>query len=545
MKLSGIHTLLLLSLALESGAQKADYRFWVQFADKQYSNYSLDRPQEFLSARALERRARQGISLDEQDMPVSEAYLYNLSSYPLRILYTSRWMNAAVIETEDSTLAEVILNRPYVEGVECLYHPVPMKKSSARKWEDPADTTGLYSDVQIRMLQGQALHDQGYLGAGMIIAILDAGFREAEHVGGLDSLFENGRILGTRSFVEPDSGVFWPENGEHGTHVLSIMGGDIGGQYQGTAPKAAFWLIQTEDIRTEYRIEEANWLAGAELADSAGADVINCSLGYSTGFTDSAQNYTYQQMDGKSTLVARAAMLAASRGMLVVCSAGNSGKSTDPWGYITSPADGEAVLAVGAVDAGGLRATFSSRGPSADGRVKPDVMAQGAGTWLIGGSGTVQQGNGTSYSSPLIAGLTACLWQKYRDANATELLAAIRESASMNPWPDSLYGYGIPNFALAGWIFTGEPAVQQGKRSLRVYPNPADGVIHLDGGASLEGKIFYRICDPAGRIYREAEIYAPPGIKVTIPVRSLPAGSYIISLTSGGWTANCMFVKLR
>ena len=545
MNFSCIHILSFLSLALNAGAQGGDYRFWIQFTDKQYNSYSMDRPLEYLSSRSLERRARQGISLNEQDLPVSGTYLDNLSSYPLRILYTSRWMNAAVVETGDSALAGTILQQPFVSEVECLYHPIPAKKSSERKWEASGDTAELSSDLQIRMLQGQALHEAGYLGDGMIIALLDAGFRNARQVAGLDSLFLNGRILGTRSFVEPDSGVFWSANGEHGTHVLSIMGGNVGGQYLGTAPGASYWLIQTEDIRSEYRIEEANWLAGAELADSAGVDVINCSLGYSTGFTDSTQNYTYAQMNGNSTLVTRAAMLAASRGMLVVCSAGNSGSVNNSWEYITAPADGENVLAVGAVDAGGHRAAFSSRGPASDGRVKPDVMALGQGTWLIGGSGTVQQGNGTSYSSPLIAGLSACLWQRYPDADTRDLLQAIRESASLNPWPDSLYGYGIPNFAMAGWILTGGQAFAAGDQRFRVYPNPAETVIYLEGPPSVEGMLTYRICDPAGRIFLEDEIFSLPGIKITIPVQSLPAGSYILSLRRQGWSGNSLFIKTR
>jgi serine protease AprX len=544
-KVTGIHMVLLMTLSLTAAAQGTSYRFRVQLTDKNHSNYSLERPDEFLSGRSLDRRARQGISLTEEDLPVSETYLQLLGQFPLRILYTSRWMNSAIIETADSGLFDNLKHLTFVTDVTYLSHSGLNKKSGMRKWEDPAEPEILFSDRQLEMLQGQVLHAMGYMGEGMVIALLDAGFMSADTISGLDSLFLTGRILGTRSFVEPDSGIFWAGNGSHGTHVLSIMGGDLPGQFRGTAPKASYWLIQTEDIRSEYRIEEANWLAGAELADSAGADVINCSLGYSTGFTDPGQNYTYQQMDGKTALVTKAAMLAAARGMLVVTSAGNSGSPLNPWGYITAPADGEKVLAIGAVDASGTRAAFSSRGPSADGRIKPDVMAQGEGTWLIDVDGMVRPGNGTSYSSPVIAGLSACLWQENPDAGADELLDAIRASASLNPWPDNLYGYGIPNFGLAGDIITFDSRTEAPYNRGLVYPNPAGEEIFLDWGQSFSCTMHYTICDLGGRIRQNADIYTSPGIKYRIPVQSLPAGSYLICVTSDSETRTGMFIKLK
>jgi serine protease AprX len=277
-KVTGIHMVLLMTLSLTAAAQGTSYRFRVQLTDKNHSNYSLERPDEFLSGRSLDRRARQGISLTEEDLPVSETYLQLLGQFPLRILYTSRWMNSAIIETADSGLFDNLKHLTFVTDVTYLSHSGLNKKSGMRKWEDPAEPEILFSDRQLEMLQGQVLHAMGYMGEGMVIALLDAGFMSADTISGLDSLFLTGRILGTRSFVEPDSGIFLAGNGSHGTHVLSIMGGDLPGQFRGTAPKASYWLIQTEDIRSEYRIEEANWLAGAELADSAGADVINCSL---------------------------------------------------------------------------------------------------------------------------------------------------------------------------------------------------------------------------------------------------------------------------
>ncbi|KKL28022.1 hypothetical protein LCGC14_2379320, partial [marine sediment metagenome] len=345
-------------------------------------------------------------------------------------------------------------------------------------------------------------------------------------------------------YVEPDSNFFFGGNGSHGTNVLSTMGGDVPGQFRGSAPKASYYLMQTEDTWTEFRIEEANWLAGAELADSLGADVINTSLGYSVGFSDELHNYTYSEMDGKTTLVTRAAQMAATKGIAVVTSAGNSGRPENPWVYITAPSDGDSVLAIGAVDAFGYRAVFSSRGPSADGRIKPDVMAQGVQTWLIRSSGLVSQGNGTSFSSPVTAGLVACLWQKNRDISNYQLIESIRSSGSLNPYPDSLYGYGIPNFSLANDIITGNELIVFSSPTLTIFPNPALDHITISANQYPPGVSTYEIYDIRGRRITGGKIVTFPKKNTPIPIQFLSEGSYVIVVSSAGRVARGMFIKL-
>ena len=569
MRLAGFLIGLLLFAAMDVMAQETYYKFWIQLSDKKFNESSTDKPEEFLSLRAIERRNRQGIAITEQDLPVSSVYLDSLTEYPLRILFTSKWMNAVVVRTVDSSLAEILPYRSFITGVDYLYRYPWKKKSAGGKWIEPvpgqepsADRKGymlqgqeLKSDHQSEMLQGQYFHQMGYEGQDMLIAVLDAGFYNADSIHGFDSLFMSGRLLGTRSFVEPDSAFFWKGNGAHGTNVLSIMGGIIEGEFRGTAPKAGYWLIETEDIRSEFRIEEANWLAGAELADSAGADVINSSLGSSISYTDPLQNYTYSEMNGKTALVTRAATLAASKGILVVTSAGNEGKPDDPWTYITAPADAENLVSVGAVRADGTRADFSSRGPSYDGRAKPDVMAQGEGTTLIGSNGLVTAGNGTSFSSPVLAGLAACLWQKNPDISNNELLEAIRTCSSLNPYPDNLYGYGVPNLSVADFIITGLNRPVLTTWRLNVFPNPCKEVIFIGGeqfsGGQISGnqfpggRILYRIHDIGGRICTSGEISIPQGSLAGIPVHSLAAGTYFISIKSRDGTGTGIFNKIQ
>ena len=281
-----------------------------------------------------------------------------------------------------------------------------------------------------------------------------------------DYLRDQGRILGYRDFVHSGGNIF--NESSHGMEVLSTMAGYLPGLMIGTAPSASYWLLRSEDVTSEYRIEEANWLLAAEFADSAGVDIISSSLGYST-FSDSLMNYSYSMLNGKTALVTRAAEKAFSKGMLVVVSAGNEGN--DPWGYITPPADGKNVLAVGAVaDDRGL-AYFSSRGPTADNRIKPDVDAVGYQTVIITPNGTTGLGYGTSFAAPQIAGMAACLWEASPLSTNHEILQAIRRSSDHYSSPDTAYGYGIPDFMLALWSITVQDTTKE-TPPLVAYPNP-------------------------------------------------------------------------
>lgn len=287
----------------------------------------------------------------------------------------------------------------------------------------------------------------------MVICILDAGFLNVDTLSCFDSLWINNKILGTYDFVANEVSVF--EDYQHGTEVLSCIGANWPGKLVGTAPQAYFWLLRTEDAATELIIEEDNWVAGAEFADSVGADIINSSLGYTTfDAQTSNQNHTRADLDGNTAYATNGADIAAAKGILVCNSAGNEGGSG--WKYISIPADGDSVCTVGAVDILGVRAGFSSQGPTADNRIKPDVVACGSGTAVIDPfTSTVAYYSGTSFSSPLTAGMAACLWQANPTKNNMNILNAMRNSGSKSNSPDTLLGWGIPNYCLANGLLSG------------------------------------------------------------------------------------------
>jgi subtilisin family serine protease len=534
--------LAIILIATGAPAQDAAYKYWVQFSDKEGSPYSIERPEEFLSSRAIERRERYDIQIQRNDLPVNPAYIDSIQTESIRVLYPSKWLNGAVIETSDSNQAAQLVLRSFVNHVELLSQPPCPKKSEQDKFEvqENVNATALFSDHQIKMLQGHMLHEMGYRGDSMVIALLDTGYEGADTLPGFDSLFINGQILGTRNFVEPGKEVY--ALGQHGTHVLSIMGGNLPGTYLGAAPAASYWLIETEDVRSEFHIEEANWLAGAEFADSAGADIINSSLGYANGFTCPAKDYTYGDMDGNTTLVTKAADLAASKGMLVVTSAGNSGRPDNPWQYVNAPADGDSVLTVGAVDADGHNAAFSSRGPTFDGRVKPDVVAQGVNTLVLRAWGTIDQGSGTSFSSPIIAGLAACLWQKHPELSNYELIEAIRQSSDQYPYPDYRVGYGKPNFMVASDLITSDRKGLTQAMNLLVYPNPAKQTLHLSIPLHTSSSFRYNIMDLAGRSLLAGSINASAG-SASVQLDRLAPGIYIITLHGEPEVFNAIFTR--
>jgi serine protease AprX len=386
-------------------------RYWIQFTDKNNNPYSLDRPEEFLSERAIHRRMKQNISLSINDLPITPAYIDSLEALGVSVYNMSKWFNAITTNIISLELLEKIYDFPFVvkpSGQEYQQITRGTKNNTAVVISelDSWETFYGYPESQIKIHNGHFLHQQGFTGRGIQIAIIDAGFLGVDVVPGFSHLWNEGRILGTRDFVDRNSNIY--RKNVHGMHVLSIIAGFIPYQFVGTAPDASFWLLRSEDVDSEFLIEEDNWISAAEFADSVGADIISVSLGYSI-FDDSTQNHTYEDMDGNSTRISIAADIAASKGILVVSSAGNQGNK--PWRYITAPADADSVLAIGAVDTLGNIASFSSVGPSFDGGIKPNVCAIGQGTYILRQNGLIGSGGGTSLSAPVISGLAACLWQ--------------------------------------------------------------------------------------------------------------------------------------
>lgn len=472
---------------------QAPSRFIVKLNDKQTSSYKLAQPETFLSGRAIERREKLGLQVDFRDLPVSPEYVKAVSEAGFRVTNRVKWLNTLIVEGDD---ANKLRGFAFVEEVVRVNRNNPPRQKPFFEAEDYSATPPVatyrgtnenvydYGEAydQIEMLNGHVVHNAGYDGQGMMIAVLDAGFRKVDQIAAFDSLWANDQILGTRNYVNSEN-VFSPTISSHGMAVLSTMGGYLPGELVGTAPKAEYWLVRTEDASDEYLLEEYYWVDGAEFADSVGADIINSSLGYTNGFNDPDNNHTYEDMDGDTAPVTIGADVAASKGILVVNSAGNSGN--DSWFYIGGPADGDSVLAVGAVDGAGNYAYFSSKGPTYDGRIKPNVAAKGSAATVASEWGGVTYASGTSFSSPITAGMVASIWQANPYRSNMELIELIQEHGNQFNNPDSLLGYGIPDYgAILDVIGTGEQPVVEG-HYVQISPNPFNDRIVIESETEL------------------------------------------------------------
>jgi hypothetical protein len=434
-------------------------KYIVRFTDKKHSSFSLTNPSAFLSPRAIERRNRYAIALDSTDLPVSVAYIDSLRSVPgITILNTSKWLNQVSIDVSNVAAINRIYLFPFVASASLIarrtsknYHSAVAasgKLYSNRKSPKPfkeEQVTFNYFDYgktynQIHLHNGEFLHNIGLRGQGMIIGMLDAGYQNYTSLIAFDSIKANKQVLGSWDFVANNKNV--EDDNAHGMQCFSIIAGNIPGSYIGTAPKAGFYLYRTENAFSEYPIEEHDWVCGAEKLDSAGGDVISSSLGYFR-FDKPQLNHSYADMNGNTTIAAKGADLAARKGILVVNAIGNEGANS--FKYLSTPADGDSVLAVGAVNVAGQQGAFSSYGPSSDGQVKPDVAAVGVGAWVQYPNNTVGTGNGTSYACPLIAGLATCLWQGFFEFNNMTIINALRQSGNMVLNPNDRIGYGIPD----------------------------------------------------------------------------------------------------
>ncbi|MBM3413011.1 MAG: T9SS type A sorting domain-containing protein [Bacteroidetes bacterium] len=445
-------------LLTEANAQFSKHIIWLK--NKGNNSFTLSDASSYLSARSIARRTRYTILLDSTDLPVTPAYIAAIRTIPgVTLLNVSKWLNALCIQTTSPMALTTIQNLPFVQQVAGLAtRPSSSQPNRPDKFYDqlnisPIATTqsavktagdfynyGTNAGLEMKLHRAEFLHNIGLRGSGMHVALLDGGFYNYNTLPAFDSINRKGQVLSTWDFVAGNASV--SEDHPHGMQCLSTIAANIPGQFIGKAPQASFHLFRTEDVNSEFPIEEFNWVCGAEKADSLGVDLISSSLGY-YDFDNPVFNYTYAQLDGKTTIAVRGADLAAKKGLMVLNSAGNEG--TGAWRYIITPADGDSVIAVGAVNAAGAVAGFSSYGPTADGRIKPELASVGWQAVVQSTSGTIGTANGTSFSCPNLAGLTTCLWQGFPEFNNVKILDALKRSASRYTNPNDRIGYGIPD----------------------------------------------------------------------------------------------------
>ena len=536
-----LFTIVLLFISITLKAQNND-KYYIQLSDKNGSPYTVGNPTQFLSAKAVTRRTNQNIAINSSDIPVNPSYISQIAATGAIVLYSIKWFNGIVIQTASPSVLIAVNALPCVTSSSIVSIQKPKKDFEVID-ELPASsqkitsTNSLYnygnSLNQIEMLNGVCMHDQGYNGSGMLIAVLDAGFANVNTHTAFDSLRNNNQILGTKdfTFIAPID-LYSGSTSGHGTAVLGTMGGNKPGQLVGTAPKANYWLIRSEYAPNEYVIEEYNWAAAVEFADSVGADIINSSLGYNT-FDNPTQDHTLAQLDGKTSIASKAATMCARKGMIVVNSAGNTGGSG--WPKITFPGDADSIITVGAIDASLSLANFSSIGPSADGRVKPDVVAKGVASVVSNANGNITTSNGTSFSSPITAGMAACLWQANPSKKNMEIIQAIKESSSLYATPNNQFGYGIPDYCAAKNMLLGITTSTSANNSISLASsNPFDTEIKLNISSTSNRTMKIEMIDLLGKIvYKNTiSISANTPLQYALNTSNVNSGVYTIRVSS-------------
>jgi len=498
----------ILASPLQGATQEKEtyYKYWIELEDKEGTPFSVDKPEAFLSTKAIERRKKLGVEINETDLPVTPMYIEKIAKQKnISVLYSSKWFNAVVIQSNNEYDVDQVEDLDFVKNVKYLGkwsikdedndENTKKKKDNFKSYagEDDSETESVkinLNDImergygegyyQSRMLNLIKMHDLGYRGNNMTISVIDAGFKNYYRHRALDSLRANGQILGYYNIVNHDS--LDNGNGEHGLQVLSCIGANVPDKLVGTAPKAKFWLISSEDESSEYPIEEANWVRAAEYADSVGTDIITSSLGYNN-FEDKELSHKYKDMNGTTAVSSLAATKAVEKGIMVLVAAGNDGAK--PWKYIASPGDADKVLTIGGVKYSREHVSFSSYGPSYDKRIKPDLCARASYVYVADDDNGFTRSSGTSFATPIMAGAVACLMQANPDKSIDEIIEALRKSGDHSHSPDNTYGYGIPDIFIAHSLLSKTPYFDYKKEKLI---NP--------GLNTFENTIFYRFYSP-------------------------------------------------
>lgn len=513
---------------------------WVYFNDKPNSATFFSNPLSELSQRSLDRRVNQGISLDISDVPIEQTYINQITAAAgIQVMAKSKWLNCLHIRGSVTNI-NALLSFSFVNYIHfannslnskratpTIIHPVNKQLNVAINYN-----YGISAN-QIQMLNVNLLHQQNYTGSGKIIAVLDAGFPGVDTAAPFQNLITNNQILGGYDYVNKSTDFF--TGYLHGTMVLSTMGGYQSGQLIGTAPDAKYYLYITEDINSENPVEESNWVEAAEEADKVGVDIITSSLGY-FAFDNTAYGHTYADMTGNSAFASQGANIAFSKGIVVVASAGNDGGSSEP--HVGVPAEATHVLAIGAVQANRIYASFSSIGPTFDNRIKPDIMAQGQNSVISDPSGTITTGSGTSFSGPIMAGSIASFWQAVPTLTNQQVVDFIKQSADRFANPTNQYGYGIPDFQLA--LNAAQLSVNDlTKGRFLVYPNPVSDELFISFPASFsEAKI--SLYNTLGQIVFERSIQNSDTL---LSIETINSGIYLYKIKSNSFVQTGKIVK--
>ena len=516
-----------------------NYYYRIFFTDKGDVSISDYLPEDLLSTDAIERRARCGInSLSFSDLPVSSEYINSIKSKGLSFRCSSRWMNTALFSSSEAFNTSSIAGLSYVKKIELVKSPVKSGSPALDKFEKSGQPSDLDSFNPFNSVNGIPLMLSGYHGRGIKIAVLDVGFSYADKIGSLAALWSENRVIRTWDYVNNNSFVFdyhW-----HGTAVLSVLVGDPENSNPGPASGAEFMLLRTEDGSSEYPVEEDYWVAAAEYADSAGADIITSSLGYCT-FDNPVFNHSFSEADGNTIFITRAADIAAAKGILVVNSAGNERQKS--WQRIIFPSDGDSVFCIGATKQNLTIADFSSSGYSADRRVKPDVVAPGVDIPVQYQPSSWENVSGTSFSCPVISGMCAALMQAVPDATAAEIREAVVKSADRYNNPDSLYGYGLPDFTRALKTLQDE-YVQEHEAFIAAGPNPFSDKIDVVFNETPE-HLFIEIIDQSGKIIRKINysVYASRLFTIN-SLDYLSQGVYFLRVRTSAGILTIKMIKL-
>jgi hypothetical protein len=533
--------LVLTILSIQQGvAQSQDA--WVFFADKENVEVSLADPILIMTQEAIDRKELHGTAIDERDVPVNENYITQIKNATgITVRSKSKWMNCVYIIGSQPNI-EALLDLPFVTNVEYADKslnlfpgaPIESKFSLEEAGQNVIYNYGAATN-QIEMLSGDYLHELDYSGEGMIVAVLDAGFPSIDTNPGFQKMRDENRILGTYDFEARTENV--DGTSSHGFVTSSDIGGFLQNEFVGTAPQASFYFFVTEYTPSETPVEEAWWVEALERSDSLGVDVVNTSLGY-RGFDNPNYDHTYEDLDGQTTFSARGANIAFDKGMILVTSAGNGGNTSFP--TVGTPGDSPGTLTVGAVNSNGIYVAFSSIGPTVDGRVKPDVMAQGSNAAVINTGGNIDFSSGTSFSSPIMAGVITCLWQSRPDVPNGHIMQIVRESANLYNNPTDQMGYGIPNFENA-YLALQELGLEDDflMSNFALYPNPVTSKINISFPEGISNGTF-TIYSILGNKVLSTEISRNLN---SVNMESLNSGMYIASINSNNKQISFKIIK--